>query len=492
MSDRPPEPTQQPAAEGPRIGVDEWVARVEGRSGGGSWLDTLRVQLERLPPWARLLLVVVPASFIPALTNDAYYMEVAVLTIFYAMLSLGLNVTVGWAGLLDLGYVAFYGFGAYAYALLASGHTGLHWEAELAIPVIVVATALLGFLLGLPSWRLVGDYLAIVTLFFFQIFLVVIINATAIDFPFVDGKVNVTRGPNGISDVKPLELFGWQVTSLDEYFWLALGTFTIVITALYLLNESRIGRAWRALREDSLAAEVMSIPVNWLKLVAFSLGAAVAGLTGAIFAAFEGSVFPQNFDLTVLITIYAMVILGGVGSLGGVVLGAIVINVFVELLNPTSTNASWVFFLGLVLAIVVVVRSWLLRGIVVAALVGFGFAAHAIFGAIWPDSTAGSTVGQSWVDRLLDSWVLLPEDPTTSGKWAYVILIAAVLWLTLLKGLWRIVVLVPTLYLGACVWENVLVAQPAVSRYIILGAMLVALMAARPQGLLGQPRVEIV
>ena len=132
MSEQPPETEQPEAPDGPRIGVDEWVARVEGRAGDRP-IDRLK-SARPLPPVARLALLVVPAAFIPALTNDGYYMDVAILTIFYAMLALGLNVNVGWAGLLDLGFVAFYGFGAYGYALLASDHTGLHWPAELAIP----------------------------------------------------------------------------------------------------------------------------------------------------------------------------------------------------------------------------------------------------------------------------------------------------------------------------------------------------------------------
>ena len=492
-----PPPPEQPRApvppgegEGPRVGVDEWVARVEARTQQGP-LGAVRRALDRLPPAARLGLLVVPAAFVPALTNDQYYMEVAVATILFALLALGLNVAVGWAGLLDLGYVAFYGFGAYGYAMLASEHTGLHWEAPAAIATVVVASAVVGFLLGLPSWRLAGDYLAIVTLFFLQIFLTFLVNGQRVDLPFAELEGGLTRGPNGISTVDPMHMFGWDLDTLDEYFWLALGTFVVVITLLAFLNESRIGRAWRALREDPLAAELMSMPVDRLKLFAFSMGAAVAGLTGAIFAAEQGSVFPQNFDLTLLITIYAMVILGGLGSLGGVVLGAVVINVALEVLR-TPSNASWLFFVGLALVFLVVTRSWRVRAVIAAGVVGFGFVVHAIVDAVWPRGTSGTTVGEAWIDRAVDAWVLLPEDPADLGKWGYVVLIASVLGLTLLRGWWRVAAIVPVLYLGVCVWENVLVVQPSVARYIMLGGMLVALMAARPQGLLGSSRVEIV
>ncbi len=479
-----------PPLEGPGIGKDEWVARVEARTQSGLPGEIRRFLLA-LPPWARIALIAVPAACIPALTNNGYFLQVAIDTSLFVLLALGLNIAVGWAGLLDLGYIAFYGFGAYGYAMLASGHTGLHWQAEVAIPVVVVATALLGFLLGLPSWRLVGDYLAIVTLFFFQIFLTVVNNGQRIQLPFKKLEAGLTRGPNGISDVDPLNFFGWHLNSLREYLWLAVGAFVVVIGALYLVNESRTGRAWRALREDPLAAEVMSMPVNWLKLVAFAAGAGIAGLTGTIFAAEQGSVFPSNFDLALLITLYAMVILGGVGSIYGVVIGAVVINVSLEVLR-TPAHASWLFFIGLVLVFPVILKSWRLRGLVVAGVIGFGFAVHGIVGALWSGGVDGSTTGEAWIDRLIDNWVLLPNDPTVIGRWAYVTLIAAVLGLTLLRGLWRAAAIVPVLYLAACVWENVLVLQPSVARYIMLGGMLVALMAARPQGLLGSPRVEIV
>jgi branched-chain amino acid transport system permease protein len=484
------EPNLPAPPDGPQIGRDEWVARVEARGQAGL-LGEARRFLVALPPWARIALIAVPAACIPAITNNGYLLQVAIDTSLFVLLALGLNIAVGWAGLLDLGYIAFYGFGAYGYAMLASGHTGLHWQAEVAIPVVVVATALLGLLLGLPSWRLVGDYLAIVTLFFFQIFLTVVNNGQRIQLPFKKLEGGLTRGPNGISDVDPLNFFGWHLNSLREYFWLALGTFVVVIGALYLVNESRTGRAWRALREDPLAAEVMSMPVNWLKLIAFAFGAGVAGLSGTIFAAEQTSVFPSNFDLALLITLYAMVILGGVGSIYGVVIGAVVINISLEVLR-TPSKASWFFFIGLALVFPAILRSWRLRGAVAAAVIGFGFAVHEIVGSLWSGGVNGSTVGEAWIDHVIDGWVLLPNDPVVFGRWAYVLLIAAVLGLTLLRGIWRTVAIVPVLYLGACVWENVLVVQPAVARYIMLGAALVALMAARPQGLLGSARVEIV
>ena len=169
----PNEPRDLPAAtDRPRVGVDTWVAEAEERTQGAHRRARAPVQraFGRLPLAGRLAAVVVPAAFFPFVTSSDYVIQVAVLTVLYAALALGLNIAVGFAGLLDLGYVAFFGFGAYGYAFLASDHFGLHWQAGVAIPVVVVACAFLGGLLGLPSRRLVGDYLAIVTLFFLQIF----------------------------------------------------------------------------------------------------------------------------------------------------------------------------------------------------------------------------------------------------------------------------------------------------------------------------------
>ena len=437
----------------------------------------------------RLLLFVAPFALLPLVTSSDYIKQVGIDTLVFMVLALGLNIAVGWAGILDLGYVAFYGFGAYAFAWVASSQFHQAWQAWYAVPLIVLATAGLGFLVGLPSRRLSGDYLAIVTLFFFQIFLTVVLNADRLNFPSI-GTVDLTGGPNGIATVKAMNFFGYKLTTLNEYFYLLLITFTGVFAILYLINHSRTGRAWRAQREDSLAAEMMSIPVNWVKLSAFATGAAVAGLAGTIFAAEQGAVFPVDFDLTLLITIYAMVILGGSGSLIGVAIGALLINVSLEILR-TPSNASWLFFGLLLIVLFAVVRPWKLAAAALAAIVGLGFAFHAIVSAVWPAGVGGASPGEATIDRWVEHFVILPKDPVVIGRWAYCLLIAAVLGLTLLKGTKRAIAFVPVFYLAAFVWENVLLAQPAVTRYILLGATLIFVMAARPQGLLGKPRVEI-
>ena len=485
MADETPDTPQRD----PGIGSDEWVARsganVErGRLGG------LVARVELLPPLVRYGLLILPIAAYPAVANTDYLLQVGLDTLIYVLLALGLNVAVGWAGILDLGYIAFFGFGAYGYALLASGQFDTHLQAQWAIPIVVVGTVVLGFLLGLPSRRLSGDYLAIVTLFFFQVFLTLLNNLDRLNLPGL-GPQDITGGPNGISDIDPFSFFGWTLTTVTQYYYVAVVALAVVMTALYLVNHSRTGRAWRALREDDLAAEVMSMPVDWLKLLAFAFGAGVAGLTGTILAAEQGAVFPVNFDLTILITLYAMVILGGTGSLGGVVVGAIVLNVALEVLR-TPANASLLFFLGLLLVLVLVIRPLWVVAVVLAATVVFGSVAHVVTDAVWPDGVAGTTAGGTSLDDLAGKWVLIPGDAQTWNRIMYVVLVGGILWLTVLKGWKRLVVLVPVLYLAVSIWESAMLPQPAVARYILIGAMLVGMMAVRPQGLFGSQRVEIV
>ena len=454
------------------------------------WAAPLVRAFDRVPPWARLAIVVGLTALVPFVTDSDYIVRVAVNTVLFGLLALGLNVVVGYAGLLDLGYIAFYGFGAYAYAILSSEQFGIHWPTEVTIVVVVIASALLGLVLGLPSWRLIGDYLAIVTLFFAQIFVVLTTNADRITLPWNDSPTDFTGGPNGIAGLDPMEIFGIQLGSTQSYLWLALVVFTLVFVGLHLLNESRTGRAWRALREDSLAAEVMSIPVNRMKILAFMFGAATAGLTGTIFAAIQLGVFPQNFDLPLLITLYAMVILGGAGSQAGVVIGAVVITVSLELLRDPA-NARLLFYGAVLITLIAYMRPWKKLAAVLGGTILFGIVTYQLVDAIRPAWTSGSIEGGRFAD-LLDGWVVHPAYSTRLGNIGFVLLIAAVITLTQLRGPVRTVLLVPTLYLAAFVWENRLVSEPSVTRILLLGALLIALMTARPQGLLGTARVEIV
>ena len=481
------------AAEPPqsRIGKDEWVAEHEERLDRGRRRAALERRWQRVPAAARLAIVVVPAAVFPLFVSSDYVMQVATVTAIYALLALGLNVVVGFAGLLDLGYVAFYGFGAYAYALLSSDQFGVHWPALVTVPLIVAGTALLGFLLGLPSRRLLGDYLAIVTLFFGTIFVVLVTNANRITPPGREKPLDITGGPNGIAGIDQFDLVLFKVQTVSQHFYLALGAFTIVISGLYLLNDSRVGRAWRALREDPLAAELMGMPVNRLKLLAFMFGAGVAGLTGTIFAPLQNGVFPSNFDLALLITVYAMVILGGAGSIGGVVVGAVAINIVLEVLR-TPEKSRLVFYALMLAALVSWLRPWWLLAGVLAGTAAFGFGVHALATAAWPTQTSGAPSRSGWIGDAIDGWTVLLSNPKALGNAGYGLLLVSICLLTLVRGRWRAVGLVPVLYLASFVWENRLVVEPSVTRLILLGALLVALMNVRPQGLLGSSRVEIV
>lgn len=489
----PQVPPDQRDPGAPRIGVDEWVAsHEERRLRSEGWRGRLEEAWARVPPWARLGVVVALAAAFPFTTDSDYLVRVGINALLFALLALGLNIVVGYAGLLDLGYIAFYGFGAYTYAVLSSPKFDLHLPTAASLPIVVVSAALLGLLLGLPSRRLLGDYLAIVTLFFAQIFITFTTNANRLRPPWRDEPIDLTGGPNGITGVDPFDLLGWEATTTTSYFYIALVTFTLVIGGLHFLNHSRTGRAWRALREDPLAAEAMTIPVNRLKLLAFMFGAAVAGLTGSIFAAVQIGVFPQNFELPLLITLYAMVILGGAGSLPGVVIGAVTIAVLLEVLRSPE-HARLVLYGVIVVGLLAWLRPWRLVAAVAGATLVLGFALHALVAELWPRGVARTALeGESLLGRALDGWLLLPTQPGTLANVAFVLLVAAVLALTQVRRFYRLLALPPTLYLAAFVWENKLVFQPSVTRLLLLGALLVALMNLRPQGLLGTARVEIV
>jgi ABC-type branched-subunit amino acid transport system permease subunit len=474
----------------PRVGVDDWVASVETRKERRGGFAALGRRIDAvLPPWARLAIFAAFAATLPLWMGRGDLFAYGIFTLIYILLGLGLNVVVGYAGLLDLGYVALFGFGAYFYALLSSEHYGVHWPSALSIPVVVATTALLGLVLGIPSRRLLGDYLAIVTLFFGQAF-VVFVNAAN---PTVAGK-GLTGGPNGIADIDPNDIFGYELVSRTQQYYFILGVVLLILIGLYFLGESRTGRAWRALREDPLAAEAMSMPVNRLKLMAFAFGAGIAGLAGCIFAAVLTAVTAGNFGLPILITIYAVVILGGIGSLTGVVIGAIVINFSFQFLAPENpqTSARILFYAMIVLLLVLAVRPWWRLGVVFAGVAALGFLAHTVAGAIDSTWTSGAVVEGGRLAEAISDWVIIPAGHDRFANAAYIALIVLVLTLTRVHGWWRTLLTIPTVYLAAIVWETSFVEQPSVARWILFGALLVFLMTVRPQGLLGTPKVEIV
>jgi ABC-type branched-subunit amino acid transport system permease subunit len=497
MSGRDDELTQPPeeaGPTGPAVGKDEWVARHgDNRLARGGPLGVVEERLRNVPWWTWLTLFIACAALVPVATDSGYVRRVAFDIAIYLLLALGLNVVLGWGGLLDLGYIAFYGLGAYAYALLSSEHYGVHLPSIVSIPLIVMTGALVGLLVGLPSRRLTGDYLAIITLFFLQLFLTVTTNG---DDLFGH---NVTGGANGILKVDPLSLFGHELPVANKggvfnvaYLYVVLAVFAVVFVALRFVNLSRTGRAWRSLREDSLAAEVMGMPVDWLKLMSFAFGASIAALAGTLASSVNASVFPLSFSFPLLITIYTMVILGGAGSQAGVVVGAVVIGTLLEVLRDPGQSRV-LFYAVILLGLVAAFRLSLRLAAVLAGTLVFGAVVHSIAGAIdnqWVDGSGG---GGGGVADFMANWVIVPTD---LAAWippvSYVSLISLALILTLLHGWARLVLLVPVLYLAAFVWENVMLGKPEPTRYIILGVLLIALMIVRPSGLLGEKRVEIV
>jgi branched-chain amino acid transport system permease protein len=339
MSDPTPHSSQDPA-DGPAVGQDEWVARHgERRLLRGGRLGTVEARLRRVPWWAWLVLFVGLMCLLPAVSASGYVRDVAFETVLYMLLALGLNVGVGWGGLLDLGFVAFYGFGAYTYAWLSSDKFGVHLPTLVTVPAVVIIGALLGLLLGVPSRRLTGDYLAIVTLFFLQLFQTLMTNGDNV-------QTQPHRRPERILKVDPFHAFGHKLVVQHGACSPSRTTTSRSpscgrLRRALVRNNSRTGRAWRSQREDALAAEAMGMPVSWLKLMSFAFGAAVAALTGTLFASQHASVFPLTFYFTTLIIVYTMVILGGAGSQPGVVLGALIVSPLLEMLrDPNSWKAT--------------------------------------------------------------------------------------------------------------------------------------------------------
>ena len=277
------------------------------------------------------------------------WVRILALALLYVLLALGLNIIVGYAGLLDLGYVAFYAVGAYMYALLASPHLyenfpwiaamlpdGLHTPVWVVVPLAAGLAAIAGVLLGTPVLKLRGDYLAIVTLGFGEIIRVFLNN--------LEHPVNITNGPRGLDRIDSMSLFGmsfgkavdigdFRIPSVTLYYYLFLALVVASVVISHRLETSRIGRAWMAIREDEVAAKAMGINTRNMKLRAFAMGATFGGVSGSMFASFQGFVSPESFSLMESIMIVAMVVLGGIGHIPGVILGAVLLAALPEVLR---------------------------------------------------------------------------------------------------------------------------------------------------------------
>jgi branched-chain amino acid transport system permease protein len=265
--------------------------------------------------WALTGLLLAAAVVVPFFANDAW-MGMLFFVALYIGLGLGLNVVVGFAGLLDLGYVAFFATGAYSIALLTSPASPLELQLHFwaAAPIGLLLALTVGILLGLPVLPLRGDYLAIVTLGFGEIIRLFLVN-----------KQDITNGSQGVSAIGDPTIFGWVVDSNTRWFYAALLVAIAVAFVTARLRDSRIGRAWEAIREDEDVAGAMGIDTTKYKLMAFAIGAFIGGLGGILYAGFLGFVSPQGFSLQVSIDVISIVVIGGMGSTWGVIVGSFVI-----------------------------------------------------------------------------------------------------------------------------------------------------------------------
>jgi branched-chain amino acid transport system permease protein len=337
--------------------------------------------------------------------------------LLYIMLALGLNIVVGFAGLLDLGYIAFYAVGAYMCAMLASpqfanvlqsfvdnypdlgnwmvnvfGATvtqnGIHLPFWIIVPLAGALAATFGIVLGAPTLKLRGDYLAIVTLGFGEIIRIFMNN--------LNSPVNITNGPQGILNIdpvslfglsfgKPVEILGMHASVVQLYYYLFLALVVVIVFFSIRLQNSRIGRAWVAIREDEIAAKAMGINTRNVKLLAFAMGASFGGVSGAMFASFQGFVSPESFGLFESVVVLAMVVLGGMGHIPGVVLGGLLLAAFPEVLRLVVIPVQQTLF-GQTLVDAEVIRQ-LLYGVAMVGIMLFRPA------GLWPAPEHGKGLG---------------------------------------------------------------------------------------------------
>ncbi|MDE3075615.1 MAG: ABC transporter ATP-binding protein [Chloroflexota bacterium] len=278
--------------------------------------------------------VVVLAVLYPFIDSNIAHVSTAADAGVYVLLALGLNVVVGYAGLLDLGYAAFFAIGSYSYGFLASPQFGVHVTFWLMLPIAALIAASFGIILGAPTLRLRGDYLAIVTLGFGEIVPVIFLNAD-----------KYTNGPNGIgaldSPTVPAYSFGHNPL---PYYFTTLFLIAVSVIAVRRLRDSRLGRAWMAIREDEVAAAAMGVDTVRTKLFAFAIGASFSGLAGVVFSSKLGLVTPDNFRFATSAFILSMVVLGGMGNIPGVILGAFILFELQALILTQMT--SWTHQLG--------------------------------------------------------------------------------------------------------------------------------------------------
>jgi branched-chain amino acid transport system permease protein len=288
--------------------------------------------LRRLPRWVYIVLALAGALLIPiaeqAGVMNTVWLRLGTRTLIYVLLALGLNLVMGETGLLNLGYVAFFAVGAYTTAIFSAPRHDLHVSFWVLVPASVIAAMVFGFIIGLPTLRLRGDYLAIVTLAFGEI--------TRITF---NNWESVTNGPGGIPQIYHPELFGWVLDRPAEFYYLILAAVVVVTILISNLKASRVGRAWNALREDEIAANHCGIHGTRAKMLSVVVSAGIAGLAGSLFAYYQQFINPTYFVFMQSVIVVCMVVLGGMGSVPGAVVGAVVLDTTPEVIRQAFT--SW-------------------------------------------------------------------------------------------------------------------------------------------------------
>ena len=339
-----------------------WLSQgAQIKTGVSNVLAVPRAATQRRPVrWGIGLVLLFVALILPHVVNDPFWQAAMVEQIaVYVLLAIGLNVVVGFAGLLDLGFVAFYAIGAYVTAWVTGALPtpplfGIHMDPFFAIPIAIVIVMVAGIVLGVPTLRLRGDYLAIVTLGFGEIITI-----------FANNLYGITGGSQGSSLIPHFSLhigpikYVWGLTPVP-YYYLTLIFVVLFLIAFSLLEHSRVGRAWTAIREDEVAAESVGINPLKYKVMAFAIGASTAGFAGVVTASQSNNIFPSSFSLAFSINILVLVIFGGMGSIFGVVLGALIIqtgSMYLLHSPPAGYQSSDLYiYLGALLVVMMIFR----------------------------------------------------------------------------------------------------------------------------------------
>ena len=347
-------PAQQPLRSGPPTAAAKQVfgARIAAAAQARRTFNAKWQTLPKASRWSIMALLLafvylMPSLDLPVIPTQSDFTSLLAITIVpYVLVALGLNVVVGMAGLLDLGYVGFYAVGAYALAILTSQHASVPWL--LSIPASILISMLGGLILGAPTLRLRGDYLAIVTLGFGEI---IRLLAKSSDWMGASSGIGNIKSPPNIGPIK----FSGTIDQRNiAFYYLAVSFVVVVYFFLRRIESSRVGRSWTAIREDEDAAELMGVPTFKFKLWAFAIGAGIGGLSGTLYASNVRFINPDNFQLKLSILFLAAVVLGGPGNMPGVIIGAIAVSYLPERLR--FLNTSRYFYFGVLLMVMMIFR----------------------------------------------------------------------------------------------------------------------------------------